>query len=162
MKSKGIILYLELHIKPNHNLIQQQNNTVKYLANFIFWYFVLVSDASLEKVREILDYLKGDKPDDELAVFILIRSSLKRVPQIKKLSILSLFSYWISGWLFHHKQWLISKQMQVMNYKIVLHLYKYKFLNVINKTEKKMNYFLTNHFLMSLCHFCYVYIYICQ
>lgn len=27
--------------------------------------------------------------------------------------------------------------MQVMNYKIVLHLYKYKFLNVINKTEKK-------------------------
>lgn len=70
-------------MKPNHNLIQQQNNTVKYLANFIFWYFFLVSDASLEKVREILDYLKGDKPDDELAVFILIRSPLKGVPQIK-------------------------------------------------------------------------------
>lgn len=35
MKSKGLILYLELYIKPNQNLIQQQNNTVKYLANFM-------------------------------------------------------------------------------------------------------------------------------
>lgn len=64
-------------------MIQQQNNTVKYLSKFHIVIFFLVSDASLEKVREILDYLKGDKPDDELAVFILIRSPLKGVPQIK-------------------------------------------------------------------------------
>lgn len=59
----------------------------------------MVSDASLEKIREILDYLKGDKPDDELAVFILIRSSLKRVPQIKKtfnIVIVFLLDFWLT------------------------------------------------------------------
>lgn len=33
-----------------------------------------------------------------------------------------------------------------MNYKIVLHLYKYKFLNVINKTEKKNELFFNQSF----------------
>lgn len=33
-----------------------------------------------------------------------------------------------------------------MNYKIVLHMYKYKFLNVINKTEQKNELFFNQSF----------------
>lgn len=53
-------------IKSNNQTIKKINT--KYIYSV---YFVFVTDSLREEVRELLDYLKEDQPDDELSVIIL-------------------------------------------------------------------------------------------
>lgn len=53
-------------IKSNNQTIKKKNTKSIYSV-----YFVFVTDSLREEVRELLDYLKEDQPDDELSVIIL-------------------------------------------------------------------------------------------
>lgn len=50
--------------------IKSNNQTIKKKSIYSV-YFVFVTDSLREEVRELLDYLKEDQPDDELSVIIL-------------------------------------------------------------------------------------------
>lgn len=52
--------------KSNNQTIKKKNTKSIYSV-----YFVFVTDSLREEVRELLDYLKEDQPDDELSVIIL-------------------------------------------------------------------------------------------
>lgn len=59
----------EIQIKST---IKSNNQTIKKNTKSIdSVYFVFVTDSLREEVRELLDYLKEDQPDDELSVIIL-------------------------------------------------------------------------------------------
>lgn len=59
----------EIQIKST---IKSNNQTIKKNTKSIYSvYFVFVTDSLREEVRELLDYLKEDQPDDELSVIIL-------------------------------------------------------------------------------------------
>lgn len=49
----------------------KSNNQKKNTKSIYSVYFVFVTDSLREEVRELLDYLKEDQPDDELSVIIL-------------------------------------------------------------------------------------------
>lgn len=53
-------------IKSNNQTIKKKDTKSIYSV-----YFVFVTDSLREEVRELLDYLKEDQPDDELSVIIL-------------------------------------------------------------------------------------------
>lgn len=53
-------------IKSNNQTIKKKDTKSIYSV-----YFVFVTDTLREEVRELLDYLKEDQPDDELSVIIL-------------------------------------------------------------------------------------------
>lgn len=57
----------EIQIKST---IKSNNQTIKKKSIYSV-YFVFVTDSLREEVRELLDYLKEDQPDDELSVIIL-------------------------------------------------------------------------------------------
>lgn len=58
----------EIQIKST---IKSNNQTIKKKKSIYSVYFVFVTDSLREEVRELLDYLKEDQPDDELSVIIL-------------------------------------------------------------------------------------------
>lgn len=58
----------EIQIKSR---IKSNNQTIKNTKSIYSVYFVFVTDTLREEVRELLDYLKEDQPDDELSVIIL-------------------------------------------------------------------------------------------
>lgn len=58
----------EIQIKST---IKSNNQKKKNTKSIYSVYFVFVTDTLREEVRELLDYLKEDQPDDELSVIIL-------------------------------------------------------------------------------------------
>lgn len=58
----------EIQIKST---IKSNNQKKKNTKSIYSVYFVFVTDSLREEVRELLDYLKEDQPDDELSVIIL-------------------------------------------------------------------------------------------
>lgn len=61
----------ERNSNKKYNKEQQSNNKKKNTKSIYSVYFVFVTDSLREEVRELLDYLKEDQPDDELSVIIL-------------------------------------------------------------------------------------------
>lgn len=59
-------IQIKSRIKSNNQTIKIKNTKSIYSV-----YFVFVTDSLREEVRELLDYLKEDQPDDELSVIIL-------------------------------------------------------------------------------------------
>lgn len=49
-------------------IILPQNLDLKYLTDLILLF--TVTDALVEPLRELVNYLKDDQPDDKLVVFI--------------------------------------------------------------------------------------------